>query len=207
MEIKEIQELVEQLYKENCKSIVLDGIDGKDYTCDDCFIHSKFGEMVFRFDRGRLVENTDFAIKTFMNNVVAEIDACRFATIANFIDVEEVNDISVGYINLQMKKSDDIVVFKKLGSKNRYEEIKTIDVPQTRFYSAIDIIEGGQGGFKKHENAQELKFLILDKSKLFTVAKFMVKEKGNLIEIRVLHDVLSSEDVGKFVYVGYKEEV
>ena len=102
---------------------------------------------------------------------------------------------------------------------NYFNEIPIITVPQTRFYSAIDLkdgVTGGQeaGGFAKADGAKDINFIVMDKNAVFSVTKNAVTKvitpeanqmaDGWLFHFRFYYDVFAMENKKKGIYVHTK---
>ena len=105
-----------------------------------------------------------------------------------------------------------------------YNGIPIISVPQTRFYSAIDLLDGKtsgekQGGYKKHVNTgatgdadgKNLNFILLAKDAVSGIVKHEVKNiiepkynntsDGYLVFFRYYHDLFVKENKANGIYV------
>lgn len=102
---------------------------------------------------------------------------------------------------------------------NYFNDIPIISVPQTRFYTAIDLKDGvseGQtvGGYAKAETGKDINFIVMDKNAVFSVTKNAVTKvitpeqnqlaDGWLFHFRFYYDVFALENKTKGIYVHTK---
>ena len=137
--------------------------------------------------------------------VVPEIDAFRFATYASKSGVTVVNeDLSTGEAVIKALRtastkmdeeevtSEGRVLFITPTLKGLVDDLDTtkskavmdkfaavIEVPQSRFYSAIELNDGKssdeeKGGYKKASDAKDLNFMIIEPSALLQFPKHVV---------------------------------
>lgn len=139
--------------------------------------------------------------------VVPELDAFRFATYAGKTGISKAEaDLTTGadvvaairaalnkmdedevpfenrhlYITPTLKGLiDDLDTTKSRDILNRFASINT--VPQTRFYSAIDLLDGkteGEevGGYKKDASGKNINFMIIEKTALMQYPKHTVNK-------------------------------
>ena len=95
------------------------------------------------------------------------VKALREATVK--MDEDQVSsDNRILYITPTLKGLvDDLDTIKSRAVLSKFSKI--IEVPQTRFYTTIDLLDGktgdeAKGGYKKNENGKEINFLIVEKS-------------------------------------------
>ena len=102
---------------------------------------------------------------------------------------------------------------------NYFNDIPIISVPQTRFYTAIDLKDGvteGQtvGGYAKAETGKDINFIVMDKNAVFSVTKNAVTKvitpeenqlaDGWLFHFRFYYDVFALQNKTKGIYVHTK---
>lgn len=159
--------------------------------------------------------------------VVPEIDAFRFATYASKSGVTVVNeDLSTGEAVIKALRTastkmdeeevtsegrvlfitptlkglvDDLDTTKSKAVMNKFSAI--IEVPQSRFYSAIELKDGKtggeeKGGYKKAEGGKDLNFMIIEPSALLQFPKHVVPKI-------VTPEQNQSADAWKFGYRNY----
>ena len=158
--------------------------------------------------------------------VVPEIDAFRFATYASKSGITVVSaDLSNGeeiikalraastkmdeeevtaenrvlFITPTLKgEIDDLDTTKSKAVLNKFAAV--VEVPQSRFYSAIELKNGkggeAKGGYTKASEAKDLNFMIIEKSALLQFPKHVVPKI-------VTPDQNQSADAWKFGYRNY----
>lgn len=158
--------------------------------------------------------------------VVPEIDAFRFATYASKSGVTVVNeDLSTGEAVIKALRTastkmdeeevtaegrvlfitptlkgliDDLDTTKSKAVLNKFTAV--VEVPQSRFYSAIELKNGkggeSKGGYTKASEAKDLNFMIIEKSALLQFPKHVVPKI-------VTPDQNQSADAWKFGYRNY----
>lgn len=159
--------------------------------------------------------------------VVPEIDAFRFATYASKSGVTVVNeDLSTGEAVIKALRTastkmdeeevtaegrvlfitptlkgliDDLDTTKSKAVLNKFAAV--VEVPQSRFYSAIELNDGKsggeeKGGYKKAEEAKDLNFMIIEPTALLQFPKHVVPKI-------VTPDQNQSADAWKFGYRNY----
>ena len=105
-----------------------------------------------------------------------------------------------------------------------YNDVPLISVPQTRFYSAIDLLDGTSsgetdGGYKKHVNTgasgdadgKNLNFILLNKRAVSAIVKHVVnkvippelnqEKDGYMIFFRYYHDLFVKKNKTNGIYV------
>ena len=108
-----------------------------------------------------------------------------------------------------------------------YNDVPLITVPQTRFYTAIDLLDGvssGEvdGGYKKHvstgasgdTNGKNINFILLNKRAVSAIVKHVVnkvitpeynqQKDGYMIFFRYYHDLFVKENKTNGIYVHTK---
>ena len=159
--------------------------------------------------------------------VVPEIDAFRFATYASKSGVTVVNeDLSTGEAVIKALRtastkmdeeevtSEGRVLFITPTLKGLIDDLDTtkskevlkkfaavVEVPQSRFYSAIELNDGKsggeeKGGYKKAAEAKDLNFMIIEPTALLQFPKHVVPKI-------VTPDQNQSADAWKFGYRNY----
>ena len=140
------------------------------------------------------------------DKVVPELDAYRFATYAsadqvtskemsietaeagiaalregmNTMDENEVSGGRILFITPTIANMiNDMDTYHSKAIMSEFSQV--IKVPQRRFYTAIDLLDGTTadeevGGFKKAEGAQEINFMIVEKSAIIQHTKHMVNK-------------------------------
>ena len=102
---------------------------------------------------------------------------------------------------------------------NYFNDIPIITVPQTRFYTGIELKDGvaeGQeaGGYVKAGDAKDINFIVMDKNAVFSVTKNAVTKvitpeqnqlaDGWLFHFRFYYDVFALQNKTKGIYVHTK---
>lgn len=159
--------------------------------------------------------------------VVPEIDAFRFATYASKSGVTVVNeDLSTGEAVIRALRTastkmdeeevtsegrilfitptlkglvDDLDTTKSKAVMDKFAAV--IEVPQSRFYSAIELNDGKtggeeKGGYKKASDAKDLNFMIIESTALLQFPKHVVPKI-------VTPEQNQSADAWKFGYRNY----
>lgn len=173
-----------------------------------------FGMLAAEFIRTKVVPEIDaFRFATYagisgiskvstgatLSDGAAVIAALRAAT--NTMDEDEVTEESrhlfitptlLGYIqDMDSTKSKEVL--------NRFASITA--VPQTRFYTAIDLLDGSSegettGGYKKATAGKDINFMIIEKSAILQFTKHAVPKI-------ISPDVNQTADGWKFGYRNY----
>lgn len=158
--------------------------------------------------------------------VVPEIDAFRFATYASKSGVTVVNEgLSTGEAVIKALRTASTKMDEEVTSEGRIlfitptlkglvDDLDTtkskavmdkfaavIEVPQSRFYSAIELNDGKsggeeKGGYKKASDAKDLNFMIIEPSALLQFPKHVVPKI-------VTPEQNQSADAWKFGYRNY----
>ena len=138
------------------------------------------------------------------NSIVAAIDTAKFE-----LDKDEVpSEGRILYISDQCLNYLEGKVSRFLGNENavdkrvmRYSGMDVIMVPQTRFYTSVDLNAGTDvdaGGYSKSAGAKDINFMVIHPSAVLQVVKhaalkvFTPEENqttdGWLIQYRIYHD-------------------
>ena len=138
------------------------------------------------------------------NSIVAAIDTAKFE-----LDKDEVpSEGRILYISDQCLNYLEGKVSRFLGNENavdkrvmRYSGMDVIMVPQTRFYTSVDLNAGAavdDGGYSKSAGAKDINFMVIHPSAVLQVVKhaalkvFTPEENqttdGWLIQYRIYHD-------------------
>ena len=138
------------------------------------------------------------------NSIVAAIDTAKFE-----LDKDEVpSEGRILYISDQCLNYLEGKVSRFLGNENavdkrvmRYSGMDVIMVPQTRFYTSVDLNAGSAvdaGGYSKSAGAKDINFMVIHPSAVLQVVKhaalkvFTPEENqttdGWLIQYRIYHD-------------------
>ena len=138
------------------------------------------------------------------NSIVAAIDTAKFE-----LDKDEVpSEGRILYISDQCLNYLEGKVSRFLGNENavdkrvmRYSGMDVIMVPQTRFYTSVDLNAGSAvdaGGYSKSSGAKDINFMVIHPSAVLQVVKhaalkvFTPEENqttdGWLIQYRIYHD-------------------
>ena len=185
------------------------------------------------------------AAEFLRTKVVPELDAYRFAKYAGKAGKKEAAALADGSavmeaISKALLYMDDAEVpeegrylfitpahlnaIKSLDTTKSRELLATLEgriikVPQTRFYSAIDLLDGDKngeeaGGYKKNASAKDLNFMMLHKSALIqftkhTVNKIFSPEENQKADAWAFHyrsygiaDVLENKVNGIYVHTA-----
>ena len=211
-------------------------------------IISTWETWTFKNDRGRRfnldkMDNLESLGLTFLNmagqfmkqKVIPEKDAYTFAAIAvaelGEKEVDEANMVLFmtptvkGYLEAQINRSlpsGETAYGQKI---NYFNEIPLISVPQTRFYDAIDLLDGktaGEeaGGYRKHVAGSEagdvaganINFILCDKNAAVSITKNAVQQiiapevnqlhDGWTFSFRFYYDVFAFENKAQGIFVN-----
>ncbi len=133
------------------------------------------------------------------NKVVPEMDAYRFAKYSEKAGTVK-NEGRILFITPTLHNA--IISFDTYKSKAMLEGFSTIiKIPQTRFYTAIDLLNGitsGEeiGGYKKSISDKNINFMIIEKSAVMQFIKHIVNKVISL-------ENNQSADAWKFFYRAY----
>lgn len=159
---------------------------------DEETIGVSFGMLSSRFIRNKVVPEMDayrFAKYAGTSGITMKSEAittgeqaCSTITAANnVLDEAEVNtEGRILFITPTLHNL--ITVLDTYKSKAMLEGFSTVvKVPQSRFYTAIDLLDGkttGEeiGGYKKAENGKNINFMIIDKSAVLQFTKHIVNK-------------------------------
>ncbi|MBQ7783052.1 MAG: hypothetical protein IJ368_03700 [Oscillospiraceae bacterium] len=145
--------------------------------------------------------------RVMKDRVIPEMDAFRFATYASADDVENSEGLLVtgeeaisalragmSYMDEQEVNSEGRILFitptlagsiddlDTTRSRKVFESFsKVIKVPQKRFYTGIDLLDGESeneiaGGYKKADGAADINFMIIEKSAIIQHTKHSVNK-------------------------------
>ena len=129
-----------------------------------------------------------------------------------------------GYLESQLSRLLESGVGRFNQKLYYYNDVPLITVPQTRFYSAIDLLDGTSsgeidGGYKKHvstgatgdANGKNLNFILLNKRAVSAIVKHVVnkvippelnqEKDGYMIFFRYYHDLFVKENKANGIYV------
>lgn len=232
--VAKYQKIAKEYYKKNCVSACLDGVEGKNYSFHDkdprvisinFFDNTDYtladvdNDYVLSMDEKRYITNVrgrriylseneqlnEDTIKSFVQKaVIPELNAYRFAYLSSMLGNKEVMDYQT---LLGESFEDEIITFvsSSIGTNSMLNEKI---VPDTQFFSGIDLYEGKngeipKGGFRKHKScgikddkdAENLKYLALNKNAVFTVARFELRlnEEENTLAFVLYHDLYVRE--------------
>lgn len=178
---------------------------------DEETIGISFGMLSSRFVRNKVVPEMDayrfakYAGKSgnVKSETLADGDAvCRAITEANnALDEAEV-DAENRILFITPSLHNAIIALDTYKSKAMLEEFsKVVKVPQTRFYTAIDLLDGktsGEeiGGYKKSTAGKNINFMIIEKSAILQFTKHCVNKV-------IAPEDNQSADAWKFFYRAY----
>lgn len=203
-----------------------------------------FGALAGEFVRTKVVPEVDayrfakIAGTTGIEGETGTLDATKtkgaLETALSVLGENEVDEGSMvifatptvkGYLEAQIGRSLESGV-NAYGQKIDYfNNIPLISVPQTRFYTAIDLLDGktvGQtdGGYAKHTSSsggtsgKDINFIVMDARACFAVTKNRVSkivtpeenqnEDGWRFFFRCYHDLFVLENKVKGIYVHHK---
>lgn len=152
--------------------------------------------------------------------VVPEVDAFRFAKYSSLAGASDSADLTgndwydaVSEAKAQMEDDEvpleDMYLFIVSKGKKAIDDMDTtksrecmddfagvITVPQKRFYSAIDLIASGNGGYSKNASAKNINFMIISRSALIQTTKHAVPKI-------ISPEVNQEADAWKFGYRNY----
>lgn len=179
---------------------------------DEETIGISFGMLASRFIRNKVVPETDayrFAKYAGTSGITVQSEAlttgaevCNAITAANTaMDEAEVNaEGRILFITPTLHNA--IIALDTYKSKAMLEGFtKVIKVPQTRFYTAIDLLDGktsGEeiGGYQKSTTGKNINFMIIDKSAVLQFTKHIVNKI-------IAPEENQSADAWKFFYRAY----
>ena len=198
-----------------------------------------FGKLASEFIRTKVVPEIDaytaaqlFANTPAGNKVQAAIasgsdavDAIDAATVALdnsevpyegrilFVSPQLYGYLKAGITRLVMNRDDNVNY-----NVDMYNDMQVITVPQTRFYTAIDLYDGttlGEeaGGFVKDASGLDINFQIVHPSALRKIAKHVAprvfptgvwqKSDGAAFQYRIYHDVFALDNKVDGIYTHY----
>lgn len=138
--------------------------------------------------------------------VVPEMDSVRFASIAGTAGVTVKQDAVFSSADALMKAISEAITAldeAEVADTNRYlfinpvyyntllnletykskeliSDLNIVKVPQSRFYSKIDLLSGGEseeaGGYKKADDGANINFMLLDKNAIIQYTKHTVEK-------------------------------
>ncbi|MCM1506611.1 MAG: hypothetical protein NC177_05685 [Ruminococcus flavefaciens] len=151
-----------------------------------------FGMLSSRFVRNKVVPEMDayrFAkyagksgITVKSENLVDGEAVCRAITEANNVLDEAEVDTENRILFITPTLHNAIIALDTYKSKAMLESFSTVvKVPQTRFYTAIDLLDGKSsgeeiGGYKKATAGKNINFMIIDKSAVLQFTKHVVNK-------------------------------
>ena len=130
-----------------------------------------------------------------------------------------------GYLESQINRQLESGVGRFNQKLYYYNDVPVVTVPQTRFYSAIDLLDGTStgetdGGYKKHvavsgvtgdADGKNLNFILLNKRAVSAIVKHVVnkvippelnqEKDGYMIFFRYYHDLFVKENKANGIYV------
>lgn len=179
---------------------------------DEETIGISFGMLSSRFVRNKVVPEMDayrfakYAGKsgiTVKSETLADGDAvCHAITEANNVLDEAEVDAENRILFITPSLHNAIIALDTYKSKAMLESFSTVvKVPQTRFYTAIDLLDGrtsGEeiGGYKKSAAGKNINFMIIDKSAVLQFTKHVVNKV-------IAPEDNQSADAWKFFYRAY----
>lgn len=171
-----------------------------------------FGMLSSRFVRNKVVPEMDayrfakYAGKsgiTVKSETLADGEAvCRAITEANNVLDEVEVDTENRILFITPTLHNAIIALDTYKSKAMLESFSTVvKVPQTRFYTAIDLLDGktsGEeiGGYKKSATGKNINFMIIDKSAVLQFTKHVVNKV-------IAPEDNQTADAWKFFYRAY----
>lgn len=189
-----------------------------------------FGRLAAEFMRTKVVPEMDayrfakYASKAGMKNAAALADGSAVMNAVTeaitYMDNAEVPEegryLFITPNHLNAIKSLDTTKSRELLATL---EGRIIKVPQSRFYSAIDQLDGSTsgeeaGGYQKHSGAKDLNFMLLHKSALIqfskhTVSKIITPEENQIADAWAFHyrsygiaEVLENKVNGIYVHTA-----
>lgn len=167
------------------------------------------------------------ASQVMKHKIVPEMDAMRFATYAGTTGINSISETfsDANAICKSLMNANSIMDEAEIGSESRYLFItptlhnmvkaldsyksrsmlegyaQIIDVPQVRFYTAIDLLDGktkGEeiGGYKKSANGKNINYMIIYKPSVLQFTKHIVSKVISPAENQTM-------DAWKFFYRAY----
>ncbi|MCM1316263.1 MAG: hypothetical protein NC244_12935 [Alistipes senegalensis] len=171
-----------------------------------------FGMLSSRFVRNKVVPEMDayrFAKYAGTTGITVKSEAlttgdgvCSAITTANNVLDEAEVDAENRILFITSSLHNAIIALDTYKSKAMLEGFsKVIKVPQTRFYTAIDLLDGktsGEeiGGYKKATAGKNINFMIIDKSAILQFTKHIVNKI-------ISPEDNQSADAWKFFYRAY----
>lgn len=167
------------------------------------------------------------ASQVMKHKIVPEMDAMRFATYAGTTGINSISETfsDANAICKSLMNANSIMDEAEIGSESRYLFItptlhnmvkaldsyksrsmlegyaQIIDVPQVRFYTAIDLLDGktkGEeiGGYKKSASGKNINYMIIYKPSVLQFTKHIVSKVISPAENQTM-------DAWKFFYRAY----
>lgn len=167
------------------------------------------------------------ASQVMKHKIVPEMDAMRFATYAGTTGINSISEAfsDANAICKSLMNANSIMDEAEIGSESRYLFItptlhnmvkaldsyksrsmlegyaQIIDVPQVRFYTAIDLLDGktkGEeiGGYKKSASGKNINYMIIYKPSVLQFTKHIVSKVISPAENQTM-------DAWKFFYRAY----
>lgn len=179
---------------------------------DEETIGISFGMLSSRFVRNKVVPEMDayrFAKYAGKSGITVKSEAlttgdgvCSAITTANNVLDEAEVDSENRILFITPTLHNAIIALDTYKSKAMLESFSTVvKVPQTRFYTAIDLLDGkteGEeiGGYKKATAGKNINFMIIDKSAILQFTKHIVNKV-------IAPEDNQSADAWKFFYRAY----
>ena len=171
-----------------------------------------FGMLSAEFIRNKVVPEMDayrFAKYSGTSGITVKSEAlsdgssvCNAITVANnVLDESEVNAEN-RYLFITPSLYNTVIALDTDKSKAMLSEFaKVIKVPQTRFYTAIDLLDGKSenekiGGYKKATAGKDINFMIVQKSAVIQFTKHIVNKI-------ITPEANQTSDAWKFFYRAY----
>ena len=171
-----------------------------------------FGMLSAEFIRNKVVPEMDayrFAKYSGTSGITVKSEAlsdgssvCNAITVANnVLDESEVNAEN-RYLFITPSLYNTFIALDTDKSKAMLSEFaKVIKVPQTRFYTAIDLLDGKSenekiGGYKKATAGKDINFMIVQKSAVIQFTKHIVNKI-------ITPEANQTSDAWKFFYRAY----
>jgi hypothetical protein len=202
------------LATERGRAFVIDRMD------DEETLGMAFGTLASEFIRTEVAPELDayrfskYASTSSINGTAADLDATSIVAAidtAKFeLDKDEVpSEGRILYISDQCLNWLEGKVSRFLANENsvdkrvmRYSGMDVIMVPQTRFYTSVDLVSGSDGvdagGYSKSSGAKDINFMVIHPSAVLQVAKheslkvFTPEQNqttdGWLVQYRIYHD-------------------
>ncbi|MDE6835157.1 MAG: hypothetical protein K2J39_13065 [Ruminococcus sp.] len=195
-----------KFYYDRCRAFSVDAMDNEET------IGISFGMLSSRFVRDKVVPEMDayrFAKYAGKSGITVKSEnlsdgsaVCNAITTANNVLDESEVDAENRILFITPSLHNVIVALDTYKSKAMLEGFsKVVKVPQTRFYTAIDLLNGKSsgeeiGGYKKASAEKNINFMIIQKSAILQFTKHIVNKV-------ITPEENQSADAWKFFYRAY----